>query len=61
MGFHSVFYRNKMLMGYRWFIIRRIMCSFHGKFVLKNIAYLDSIIVPTNMSGTPEFIIKNYI
>jgi hypothetical protein len=46
-------------MGYRWFIIRRIMCSFHGKFVLKNVASLDFIIVPTNMSGTPEFIIKN--
>ena len=59
MGFLSVFYRNKMIMGYRWFTIRRVMCIFHGKFVLKNIASLNSIIVPTTMSSTPEFIIKN--
>jgi hypothetical protein len=48
-----------MLMGYRWFIIRHIMYNFHRKFVIKNVASLDSIIVPTNMSGTLEFIIKN--
>jgi hypothetical protein len=35
------------------------MYSFHGNSSSKNIASLDSIIVPTNMSGTPEFIIKN--
>jgi hypothetical protein len=48
-----------MLMGYPWFITRRIMCSFYRKLVLKNVASLDSIIVPTNMSGSLEFIIKN--
>jgi hypothetical protein len=48
-----------MLMGYRWFIIRRIMCNFHRKFVLKNVASLESIIVPTNMSVALDFIIKN--
>jgi hypothetical protein len=48
-----------MLMAYRWFTIRCIMCSFHGKFILKDVASLDSIIVPTNMPGTREFIIKN--
>jgi hypothetical protein len=53
MGFLGVFYQNKMLMKYR------IMCSFYGKFVLKNVSFLDSIIVLTNMSVTPEFIIKN--
>jgi hypothetical protein len=59
MRFLSVFYQNKMLMGYRWLIIRCIMCNFHRKFVLKNVASLDSIIVPTNMAGTLELIIKN--
>jgi hypothetical protein len=37
----------------------RARCNFHRKFILKNIVSLDSIIVPTCMSGTLEFIIKN--
>jgi hypothetical protein len=30
-----------------------------GNSFSKNVASMDSIIVPTNMSDTPEFIIKN--
>jgi hypothetical protein len=58
----SVFFGNKMLMA-SWGIVGSsldVLCvAFMGNSSSKNVASLDSIIVPTNMSDTPEFIIKN--
>jgi hypothetical protein len=54
-----MFYRNKLLMENYRFVTRCARHIFYGKFTLKNIASLDSIIVPTCMSGILEFIIKN--
>jgi hypothetical protein len=56
MVFISVFYRKK----YSWDIVGSLSCViFIGHSSSKNVASLDSIIVPTNMFVTPEFIIKN--
>jgi hypothetical protein len=56
-----LFYQNKyfILMGNYRFMSSRARCKFHGKFILKNVASLDSIIVPICMLGISEFIIKN--
>ena len=43
------------------FMTSHARCIFHGKFILKNIASLDSMIVSTAISGTIEFIIKNLV
>jgi hypothetical protein len=59
MGFLRMFYQNKLLMENYRFMTSYARCIFIGNSLLKNVAYLDSMIVPTCMSGTPEFIIKN--
>jgi hypothetical protein len=48
-----------MLMGNYRFMTNCARYNFHRKFILKNVASLDSIIMPTCMSGTSDFIIKN--
>lgn len=49
-----MFYQNKMLMGYYYFMTRCGRCIFQRKLSLKNVASLDSITVPTSMSGIPQ-------
>jgi hypothetical protein len=54
-----MFYRNKLLMRNYRFMTNCVRCIFIGNSLSKNVASLDSMIVPTCMSGTLEFIIKN--
>jgi hypothetical protein len=59
MGFLRMFYRNKLLMGNYMFMTRCARCIFIENSLSKNVASLYSMVVPTYMSDTPEFIIKN--
>jgi hypothetical protein len=36
-----------------------LVSSLNGKIFSKNVAYLDSIVVPTSRSGTPDLTTKN--
>jgi hypothetical protein len=60
MSLFNLFIWNEiiMLMGNYRFMIRTARCSFHRKFSFKKCS-VYSIIVPTCMSGTSDFIIKN--
>jgi hypothetical protein len=48
-----------MLMENYKFMTSRARCIFYGKFILKNVVSLDSIIVSMTISGILEFVIKN--
>ena len=57
----SMIYRNRqfLLMENYNLMTCFTRCIFYGKLILKNIAFLDSMIVSTYILGISDFIIKN--
>ena len=59
--FLVVFYQNSRFLVNRQFRTAKLASSLTGNMSSKNVAYLDYIIIPTCLSGTPDFTTKKSI